>query len=71
MSNQIERLAQRFHGSIDEKSGSMVVLFPDPIQAQNCAHEIECSTQRKVALCGCQITIEVEEFLDQLRSAGL
>jgi hypothetical protein len=48
----------------------MVVLFSDPVQARDCANEIEQSIQHKVQLCGCQVTIEVEQFLEQLRSAG-
>ena len=67
----IDRLAHRFHGNVDEKSDSVVVMFADPDEARDCAHEIENSAQRKVSLCGCQITIEVEEFLEQIRNAGL
>lgn len=71
MNTPIDRLVHRFHGNIDEKSDSVVVLFSDPKEARDCAEAIESETQRKVALCGCQVTIEVGEFLEQLRSAGL
>ncbi|SMF95422.1 hypothetical protein SAMN02949497_2785 [Methylomagnum ishizawai] len=71
MNTSIDRLAHRFHGSIDEKAGSVVVCFRDPGAARECARAIESSTQRKVALCGCRIVIEGDGFLEQLRQAGL
>ena len=71
MTNPIERLAERYHGRVDEKSDAIIVLFNNPAEARECAEELECSTQHKVSLCGCAITIEAERFLEQLRCAGL
>ncbi|BBL75117.1 hypothetical protein [Methylomagnum ishizawai] len=71
MYTSIDRLAHRFHGSIDEKAGAVVVCFSDPGEARDCAQEIESSTQRKVSLRGCRIVIEGDGFLEQLRQAGL
>lgn len=71
MTNPIEKLAERYHGRVDEKSDAIVVLFNTPAEARECAEELEYSTQHKVSLCDCAVTIEAERFLEQLRRAGL
>ncbi len=53
----IENLIRRFHGHTHEVAGFVIGYFDDPSQTHDCAHEIELQMQRKVELCGCQISI--------------